>query len=143
MIRRFKKSISALMIGAAALAGSATYNPQPAQAGIILLPFVVGVWVLVVGLDEGNPAMVLLGTDGTLDRDSIASNLAQKYPTLDSQSVNDLADMVKAKADATTPDTKGQKAISLSQADVQQALAASMVEQTQPEVFNQIVADMK
>jgi hypothetical protein len=143
MIKRFKKSISALMIGAAALAGSATYNPQPAQAGILLLPFIVGVFILVVGLDNNDPGEILLGTDGTLDRDSIASSLSKKYPTLDGQAANDLADMVKAKADATSVDSKGQKTISLSASEVQQALAPSMVEQTQPEVFGQIVADMK
>ena len=143
MIRRFKKSISALLIGAAALAGSVTYNPQPAQAGILLCPFVIGVFILVVGLENNDPGMVLLGADGTLDRDSIAASLAQKYPTLDNQAVSDLADMVKAKADSATADSNGQKAITLSQSDVQQALAASMVEQTQPEVFSQIVADLK
>jgi len=143
MMKRIKKSISALMIGAAAFAGSATYNPQPAQAGLILCPFVIGVFILIIGIENNDPGEILLGTDGSLDRDSIASALSQKYPTLDNQAANDLASVVKEKAETATADSKGQKAISLSQNEVSQALAASLVEQTQPEVFSQIVADMK
>jgi hypothetical protein len=157
MIQRLKKTVSVLMLGAALSTGVLTASAPQADAGIILAPVGVGFVVLYFGLVEHRAWMIVLGTQGTTTQTDLGTALAQKYPTLDSNTVNELATAITTQATSptattnttTTTTTTGATTthtavtVTMTRDQLSTALKDTNVEFDQPGVFNQIAMDLQ
>jgi hypothetical protein len=135
----FKKVLSPLLIAATLTAGM--MKPAPAEAGIILTPLVLGVVILVVGLEEHNLGLTILGQDGNLNRDQLAAKIQAQYNLEDPAVAQQFADAINAKAAATPVATNGTKTISLSQDEVMSILAPTGLDVLNPSLVQQMVTD--
>jgi len=140
-MNKIKKTVSTLII--AATLGLSASAPQPAQAGIILTPVLVGIVLLVYGIEYNNALWIVLDADGNLPQDALAQNLAAKYPFIDDRDViNNLAIAIREKA-VTTPVVEGKKNVTLTQTEVLTILAPTGLADLQPQAVQQLVQDLQ
>jgi hypothetical protein len=143
MIQRLKKAVSVLMVGAALSSGAMTVSAQKADAGIILAPAGIGIFIIIWGIAAHNLGLLILGTDGTPDQTALTNTLAQQYTTLDNDTITDLATAITNKTQTTSADASGRITVTMTRTELSTALAASNIEKDQPAVFNQIVTDLQ
>ena len=137
---KIKKTVSTLII--AATLGLSTPS-QPAQAGIILTPVLVGIVLLVYGIEYNNALWIVLDADGNLPQDALAQNLAAKYPFIDNRDViNTLAIAIREKA-VSTPVVDGKKNVTLTRAEVLNILAPTGLADLQPQAVETLVQELQ
>ena len=139
-MKKIKQAFSALVI--ATMIGSAAPAPQ-AQAGIILVPFVVGIVFLVIGIEEHDVLLIVLDADGNLSQDALETNLAKKYTFIDDRDViHNLASAIRDKS-ISTPVVDGKKNVSLTKAEVLDLLAPTGLASLQPDAVDGLVRDLQ
>src|SRR5207248_6572109 len=140
MLRQYKKSITALAM-AAALSCAGIGAPTKAEAGLVFLPFATapglyfglsGALVMIFAKGKTNrlmgAAIFVLGVDGSPNQGSLAQALSEKYPSIDTQAIQDLATAISEKAMQVKADEAGQKVITFTQPELSAALGASNIE---------------
>ena len=139
-MKTFQKAVSALLIlGALSAAPVAS-----SQAGIIFAPAGVGIFLLIVGLINNDPVLIILDADGNANQDSLTAALDAKFPRINDREVTTaLAAKIRAKAVSTQANAKGEKNVSLTRAEVSEILAPTGLEESNVDSFNQIVAALQ
>jgi hypothetical protein len=135
-----KKVLSPLLIAATLSTG--VMRAQPAEAGIILTPLVVGIVILVVGLEDNNLGLVILGQDGNLNRDQLAAKIQAQYNLEDPAIAQQFADTINAKAATAEVSANGSKSVSLSRDEVLNILAPTGLDVLNPSLVDQMVSDL-
>ncbi len=139
-MKKIKQAFSALII--ATMIGSAVPAPQ-AQAGIILVPFVVGIVILVIGIENNDLLMIVLDADGNISQGSLEANLSKKYSFIDDREViHNLATSIREKS-ISTPVVDGKKSVTLSQTEVLDILAPTGLASLQPEAVQGLIRDLQ
>ena len=140
-MKKLKRAMTSLLIAASLTV--AVPSPQPAQAGIILTPFLVGIVLLVYGIEYHNPLWIVLDADGNLSQDSLEKSLTQTYSFIDDRDViHNLAAMIREKA-IHTPVVDGKKNVTLSKDEVLNILAPTGLADLQPEAVARLVKDLQ
>jgi hypothetical protein len=134
-----KRVLSPLLIAATLSTG--VMRAQPAEAGIILTPLIVGIVILVVGLEDHNLGLVILGQDGNLNRDQLATKIQTQYNLEDPAIAQQFADAINAKAATTQAAANGAKTVSLSRDEVMNILAPTGLDVLNPALVDQMVSD--
>ena len=140
IMNRVKKFLATLAI--AGTIGNVAPAPQ-AQAGIILLPVVIGYWIIIAGLAQNNIALVLLGADANLKQDSLEKVLSDSYRFIDDRDViSNLATAIREKA-AGTPVVDGKINVSLTKNEVLAILAPTGLAELQSDAVAKLVQDLQ
>ena len=137
----FKKFISPILVAATLAAGVSVTSPQETQAGIILAPFVIGIVLIVVGIEENRLGLLVLGQDGLANRDQLSAKLQEKYGLEDQAVAQQFADVIRSKAAVAPVDTKGAKTVTLSRDEVMNILAPTGLDDLNPNLVEQMVSD--
>jgi len=134
-----KKILSSLVIAATLSMGVS--SPQSAQAGIILSPVVIGIVLIVIGIEDNNLGLVVLGEDGAVNRDQLAAKIQAKYGLEDQAVAAAFADTIRAKALTAPVDAKGAKTVNLSKDEVLSILAPTGLDVLNPDLVQKMVTD--
>jgi hypothetical protein len=139
-MKKIKKLIATLVI--AGTIGNVAPAPQ-AQAGIILLPVIIGYWILLQGIATNNIALVLLGADGNMKQDALENFLAQNYGFIEDRDViSQLAYSIREKA-AITPVVDGKMNVTLSKDEVLKILAPTGLADLEPVAVAKLIQDLQ
>ena len=139
-MNKIKKFIATLVI--AGTIGNVAPAPQ-AQAGIILLPVIIGYWIILKGIATNNLALVLLGADGNMKQDALENFLAQSYGFIEDRDViSQLAYTIREKA-AITPVVDGKLNVTLSKDEVLHILAPTGLADLEPDAVAKLIQDLQ
>jgi len=145
-MKKIKKLVSVLSIGAVLSAGSMAQAPS-ANAGIILCPaYGAGLVLIIIGAIYDSLGLIILAdTDGSMNKDALIAALMNKYQGLGmSNSVAaDTAHLIKEKALTAKAGADGKIMVNVTAAELSQALQASNVEMDNPALFSQLVNDLQ
>ena len=139
-MKKIKKFIATLVI--AGTIGNVAPAPQ-AQAGIILLPVIIGYWILLQGIATNNIALVLLGADGNMKQDALENFIAQNYGFIeDREVISQLAYSIREKA-AITPVVDGKMNVTLSKDEVLKILSPTGLADLEPVAVAKLIQDLQ
>jgi len=145
-MKKIKKLVSVLSIGAILTAGSMVQAPK-ANAGFVLCPaYGVGLILVIIGvLDNDWRLIVLADTDGNMNKDSLAASLMTKYQSLgmSNSDANDVSAFIKSIAKSAVADSSGKITINVSTKALSEGLQGSNMEFANPALFNQLAVDLK
>jgi hypothetical protein len=140
-MKKFKQIVSAGLI--ATTMTMATPTPK-AEAGILLTPFLIGIALIVIGIEVGDVFAIVLDEDGNLSQASLETNLAKKYAFIDDRDViHNLATSIRNKAMTTPPAADGKKMIRLSRQEVLDVLAPTGLPDLRPDAVEALIADLQ
>ncbi len=136
-----KRALSVLLIAATC---SVALPARQANAGIILLPFGIGVLLVIMGAVYNDAGLLLLDADGNVKQDALESALAKKYSFIDDRAVvSNLALAIREKAASAEADKNGQKIAALSRAEVLNILAPTGLVELDPAAVEQVISDLQ
>jgi hypothetical protein len=139
-MKKIKKFLAALLI--ATSIGQVAPAPR-AEAGIILLPIIIGYWIILRGIETNNLAMVLLGKDGNLQQESLEKVLFDQYPFIEDRDVvRSIAMSIREKA-MNAPVVDGKKIVTLSRGEVLSLLAPTGLPELQPQAVEKMIQDLQ
>ncbi len=139
-MKKIKKFFASLIIAATLV--NTTPAPQ-AQAGIILVPVLIGIVFLVIGIENNDVLLIVLDADGNLPQDALEQNLSKKYSFIEDRDVvRNLATIIREKA-KVTPVVNGQRLVTLAPTDVLTVLEPTGLAVLQPELVSGLIKDLQ
>lgn len=142
-IARLKQFVSVSLIAATLATSSQVVAPQPAQAGVILFMAAIGFPLIIIGAIENRTWLIILDQDGGMPRDQLALALGSQFPEIeDRQVLLALASALRAKALNIAPNTRGEKLVSLTRAEILEILAPTGLLELDPAAVERIVTDL-
>ncbi|MBF0362388.1 MAG: hypothetical protein HQK49_15330 [Oligoflexia bacterium] len=117
-----------------------------ANAGIILSPVGVGIYLIIIGAIQHNWWLILLNENGKTN-DQLEVAITNTYPQInDQEAVNDLAALVRTKLsnqNVSVLNDSDKINISLTKDEILNVFAPTGLLESNPELINKIVVDFK
>jgi hypothetical protein len=144
LIQKTKKAVSTLLVFGALSTALVAAPTAPAQAGLIFLPTGVGIVFLVAGIIYEDPLFIILDTQGDSAQDRLAAALYAKYPQINDVDVaSALAAKLREKAASIPANSKDEKLVILTRAELSAILSPTGLEEGNPAAFARIVAEFQ
>ena len=138
--KNYLMSLMSLMIASLLLFSQPV---KKAEAGIILVPVLIGIVLLVVGIENHDVLLIILGADGNISQDALEQSLDKKYAFIDDLNViHQFALMIKEKAKSVI-EVNGQKLVTFTAEEVKTLLEPTGLAFLHPELVEGMISDLR